>query len=103
MFHRVRSVKALPDMELVVWFQNGAVKRYDVKPLAARWKPFEALLNVEGMFEQVRVDKGGYGVSWNDELDLSCDELWDVSKDLTDEEREIALETLISRAFPWSR
>jgi hypothetical protein len=24
----------------------------------------------------VRVDAGGYGVSWNDDLDLSEDELW---------------------------
>ena len=25
----------------------------------------------------VLVDVGGYGIIWNDELDLSCDELWD--------------------------
>ena len=24
-----------------------------------------------------KVDVGGYGISWNDEIDLSCDELWD--------------------------
>ena len=30
-----------------------------------------------GLFEQVAVDVGGYGVSWNDEIDLACDELWE--------------------------
>lgn len=26
----------------------------------------------------VKADKGGYGISWNDEIDLSCDELWEI-------------------------
>ena len=25
----------------------------------------------------MQVDAGGYGISWNDDLDLSCDELWE--------------------------
>ncbi|MDO4617167.1 MAG: DUF2442 domain-containing protein [Lachnospiraceae bacterium] len=25
----------------------------------------------------VSVDVGGYGIIWNDDLDLSCDELWE--------------------------
>ena len=28
-------------------------------------------------FECVSVDVGGYGIVWNDDLDLSCDELWE--------------------------
>ena len=48
-----------------------------MKPLIHKWKPFEAFLYVDGLFEQVRVDQGGYGISWNDELDLSCDKLWE--------------------------
>ena len=28
------------------------------------------------MFYDVQVDQGGYGVSWNDDIDLSCDELF---------------------------
>ena len=31
---------------------------------------------IPGLFEQVKVDSGGYGISWNDELDLSCNELY---------------------------
>ena len=29
------------------------------------------------LFFEVQVDAGGYGVVWNDELDLSCDELFE--------------------------
>jgi len=25
----------------------------------------------------LRVDTGGYGICWNDEIDLSCNELWE--------------------------
>lgn len=32
---------------------------------------------MKGLSEQVKVDVGGYGISWNDEIDLSCDELYD--------------------------
>ena len=32
------------------------------------------------LFESVSVDVGGYGIIWNDDLDLSCDELWDNGK-----------------------
>ncbi len=28
------------------------------------------------LFETVKVDVGGYGIVWNDELDISCDELY---------------------------
>ena len=30
---------------------------------------------VDGMCQQI--DVGGYGIIWGDELDLSCDELWE--------------------------
>ena len=29
------------------------------------------------LFEKVVVDVGGYGISWNDELDISAEELWE--------------------------
>lgn len=28
------------------------------------------------LWSQVQVDAGGYGISWSDDLDLSCDELF---------------------------
>ncbi len=34
------------------------------------------LLQQEAFFKSVKVDPGGYGVSWNDEMDLSEYELW---------------------------
>lgn len=76
MFHKVKNVSAMPDYKLSVQFSEGVTKIYDVKPLFERLPVFAALQNREE-FSGVTVDVGGYGVIWNDELDLSCDELWE--------------------------
>jgi hypothetical protein len=76
MFHKVRTVNPLPDYLLAVGFENGEQRRYDVKPLFDKWDAFKALASVKGLFERVQVDAGGYGVSWNDDIDLLCDELY---------------------------
>ena len=77
MFHKVQDVKAMTDFILKVDFINGICKYYDVKPLWKIWQPFRALEYSNGLFNLVKVDVGGYGISWNDELDLSCEELWE--------------------------
>lgn len=77
MFHKVKSVTPLPDYVLLVSFTEGIQKTYDLKPLFDRLPVFQDLKNINGLYEQVQVDAGGYGISWNDDLDLACDELWE--------------------------
>ena len=77
MFHKVKNVKALSNYMLEINFTNGVCKHYDVKPLFEIWQPFTALKYTSGLFNLVKVDIGGYGISWNNEIDLSCDELWE--------------------------
>ena len=76
MFHKVKAVTPLPRYMLAVVFENGEQKRYDVKPLFEKWEAFQALTQITGLFDQVKVDSGGYGISWNSDIDLSCDELY---------------------------
>lgn len=76
MFHKVKAISALPDYRLCVQFAEGITKIYDVKPLFSKWAPFKVFQNDPALFSGVEVDVGGYGVIWNDELDLSCDELF---------------------------
>lgn len=80
MFYKVRSVKPLSNFILEIIFENNEIKYYDIKPLFEKWLVFKNLKNIQGLFEQVKVDVGGYGISWNDELDLSCNELYFNSK-----------------------
>ena len=76
MFYKVKNVKPLPDYSLLIDFETGECKQYNMKPLFKKWDVFKSLQNINGLFEQVRVDTGGFGISWNDELDLSCNELY---------------------------
>ena len=76
MFYKVKAVRPLTDYQLLVDFQTGEQKKYHIRPLFEKWSAFQSLVTIDGLFEQVKVDNGGYGISWNDELDLSCNELY---------------------------
>ena len=81
MFHKIKSVSALPEYKLSVEFSEGVTKIYDVKPLFKKIPLFSKLEKRPELFATVSVDVGGYGIVWNDELDLSCDELWENGND----------------------
>ncbi len=77
MFHKVKNVFALPEFRLSVQFSEGLTKIYDVKPLFEKIPYFAEFKNNIDEFYSVYVDVGGHGIVWNDDLDLSCDELWE--------------------------
>lgn len=77
MFHKVKNVFPLPEFKLSVQFSEGVTKIYDVKPLFDKIPAFNELKSNPEEFSCVTVDVGGYGIIWNDDLDLSCDELWE--------------------------
>ncbi|MBO4815493.1 MAG: DUF2442 domain-containing protein [Clostridia bacterium] len=74
-FHTIKSVTPLKDMILEVVFNNGICKKYDMKNLINKYKVFKNLENDE-LFNKARVDMGGYGIIWNEEIDLSSEEIW---------------------------
>ena len=76
MFHKIKNVFPLPDYRLSVQFSEGITKIYDVKVLFEKIPEFSELRD-NAEFDCVSVDGGGYGIVWNDELDLSCDERWE--------------------------
>lgn len=76
MFHKVKNVSPLPDYKLSVQFAEGVTKIYDMNLLFEKM-PIFATLKDEELFGGVTVDVGGYGIIWNDDFDLSCDELWE--------------------------
>lgn len=76
MTHRVQEVKAKDNLIIEVIFLGGEVKKYDVKNLFNQFPQFKKLLKNQELFDKVSVDLGGYGISWNDELDLDAETLW---------------------------
>ena len=75
-FHKIKSVFPLEDYRLLVQFVSGVTKVYNVRPLFD-WKDIFKSLQKNELFYAVYVDDGGNGIVWNDDLDLSCEELWE--------------------------
>ncbi len=75
MFYMVQSVEPKDNYILSVLFTDGIRTEYDIKPLFKKWEIFNDLKNICGLYQQVRVDAGGFGISWNDEIDLASEEL----------------------------
>ncbi len=73
-YPKILNVESRNGKQLLVTFKNGIKKIYDCSPLLED-NNFKPLLN-DALFNSVQVDKHGYGIVWNDELDLSEAELW---------------------------
>ena len=81
MFHNIKEVFPLKDYKLRVVFINGTEEIYDVSSLFDVIPSFCYLKDNPKCFFDVHPDTGGYGVSWNEDLDLSAEELWNNGKD----------------------
>lgn len=76
MLHRIVDVKPMEKTILSVVFQNGVEKTYDVQTLYHVFPQFKVLEVDFELFRNVKVDAGGYGISWNDDLDLAAEDIW---------------------------
>ena len=71
---RVRSVIPIGDHTLLVEFDNREKRKYDITQLLE--KDMFAPLKNPAFFKTVQVEKEGYAVYWNSEIDISEHELW---------------------------
>ena len=71
---KIISVKPLDDYQLLIEFSNHEYRKYDAKPLLK--KAMFTLLANRGFFKNVRIEPGGYALSWNEQIDISEYELW---------------------------
>ena len=77
MFYKITSLVALDDFILLLGFSNGEYKKFDLKPLIEKYPPFKDLETISGLYKQVKIDIGGYGIVWNDYLDLDSAGLYE--------------------------
>ncbi len=73
-YPRIASVEALNGFRLRVTFVNGQTRLYDFTTKSGL--PATELLRDEALFKTAHVDVGGYGIVWNDDLDIAESELW---------------------------
>ena len=76
MFNKIVKVDPKENLIIIVKFENGIIKKYDIKKILEKFEIFKEL-NDKTLFENVKVDPGGHGISWNEKIDLSADEIWE--------------------------
>ena len=89
MTNRIVFVKPMDNTILLATFQNGIEKTYDVKTMFAMFPQMQILEKDKTLFNSVVVDAGGYGVSWNDNLDIESEEIWENGTEVGKVENDI--------------
>jgi len=79
---KINSAKAIEDHTLLIEFDNASKKLYDITPLLEKviFYPLKSF----AFLKSVQVDKGGYAVFWNEDIDLSEYELWTHGKAISE-------------------
>ena len=75
MFHKAIDLKFLDGTALAVTFQDGKVKRYDMRCLFSKYPQLKALEDRE-LFLSGKL-MGAYGIVWNDELDIEAETVYE--------------------------
>lgn len=75
MFHKIVKVEPLKRQILKVYFEDGKIKYYDMNKAIKEIKALEPLKD-ENIFKKAFVDIGGYGIIWNDVMDIAGEELY---------------------------
>jgi hypothetical protein len=80
---RIISAQAIDDHTLIVKFSNNELRKYDISKLLEI--PMFSPLKNPPFFRNFTIDPHGYGLIWNEDIDLSEYELWQNSVTLTDD------------------
>ena len=76
MFRIITKIEAKDDLVIHATFADGEVVSFDIKTLFEKYPVFKELED-KSLFESVQIDGMGYGISWNDKLDLSSDGIYE--------------------------
>ncbi|QSJ20174.1 DUF2442 domain-containing protein [Nostoc sp. UHCC 0702] len=83
------QAKAINDRTLVIEFTNQEIKKYDIVHLLEN--PAFAPLLQRAFFKKFQVEQGGYGIVWNENIDLSEYELWKNGITVAEGDRSLTL------------
>ena len=77
MAHRVQSVSMIDQNILQAIFIGGEVIQYDLRKMLSILPQFQEIMKNPQLASQLSTDVDGYGISWNDELDLDAETIWE--------------------------
>ena len=75
MFHKAIGLKLLAGTALEVSFEDGTVKRYDMRKLFSKYPQLRALED-RTLFLSAKL-AGAYGIIWNDDLDIETEAVYE--------------------------
>ncbi len=81
---KIISAQVIGDRTLLIEFSQNEFKKYDVSNLLNK-QMFAPLQNAS-FFKNFRIDSGGYGLVWNEDIDISEYELWKNGVSVKDKE-----------------
>lgn len=84
MFHKAVDMRFLEGTALEVIFQDGKVKQYDMARLFDKYPQLRALED-RSLFLSGKL-MGGYGIIWNDDLDIETETIYEDGMTIREEE-----------------
>jgi hypothetical protein len=79
---KIIAAQLLDDRTLLIEFSQNEFKKYDISKLLNNLM-FSPLKN-PSFFKNFKIEAGGYGLVWNEDVDISEYELWKNGVSLTD-------------------
>lgn len=75
---KIEDIVPLQNYGLLVFFRNGVIKKCDIKKFFNKNKSLKTFLTLhKDMFQYVRIQPGGYGIYWEENMSISDTELYD--------------------------
>ena len=76
---RALSLELLEKCVVKVTFQNGVIKTLDMEALIPEYPVFAELRNRK-LFLKGKLDPSGWGIIWNDQIDIAIEGVYDLGK-----------------------
>lgn len=71
------ELRFLEDVTIELTYLDGKIIRYDMSRLFSKYPQLEELRNNRKLFLSGHLDPAGYGVIWNDELDVDTNSIYE--------------------------
>ena len=81
---KILSAQAIDDRTLLIEFSQSEFKKYNISQLLS--KEMFAPLQNPSFFKSFKIEAGGYGLVWNEDIDISEYELWKNGVSIKDSE-----------------
>lgn len=80
-FHKkVEDVVPLNEYNLLIFFRDGAVKKWNAQKYLCNNNAFGLIVKRDDLFQSVCVQTGGHGICWGEQLAIPADTLYEEGK-----------------------